>query len=614
MPHAPTSHPPLSASDPPPISGSRYQLSTTIFSRSEAPKTRDAQEREMIERERAERERVCLMDQRDPKRQMASFQVHDEEPVRDLPGRRTLESRRWRRVELQWRAFSNTELGPSSLAPLVPPLRLSRGSDAQNVDERGSRRQSCLGDWPETWIHLRRRFKKAISWDYVRSGNTSFPLRVIIRGKNTTEDFPVQWFSLRIRLVNIEQRVTLRNLGASVDTASDPRIDMSGPRLSLEISESPASDHEDSVIPPILGTCALHNDVVCHRSATAPTSKRLAFASNLSVYDTFGANVYDQRRVQVASRITWFCLIRHLASYRDAPHTVPRPGDDVTTSRQSAPTSDTMEDVRPVEHAILPESGFENLHVDGFTPGRDFAHYWSPLVLGGGGFDVGDVGGNGSAPPQRSSTIARKSQPAVTSPELIERARRAVLAPLAAAEELKKPSKLLTQFSLAGIPTVDSTGYNIDSIYQVFNLVRYRGFNDAKKRGDIDNRALISGNEISVMALVAQIPTKTLPAYLDTFLYSLPLTAENADHNQRCLNNSELLTSLFPWFSRQEGGTIKLTRSSISLMTLFLVRRTAVSKVVHDLVLHCLYDNASSRLRLQQGRTEIPEIQTNNYI
>ncbi len=33
---------------------------------------------------------------------------------------------------------------------------------------------------------------------------------------------------------------------------------------------------------------------------------------------------------------------------------------------------------------------------------------------------------------------ARKSQPAVTSPELIERARRAVLAPLAAAEELKK--------------------------------------------------------------------------------------------------------------------------------------------------------------------------------
>ncbi len=64
----------------------------------------------MIERERAERERVCLMDQRDPKRQMASFQVHDEEPVRDLPGRRTLESRRWRRVELQWRAFSNVRL------------------------------------------------------------------------------------------------------------------------------------------------------------------------------------------------------------------------------------------------------------------------------------------------------------------------------------------------------------------------------------------------------------------------------------------------------------------------------------------------------------------------
>ncbi len=151
------------------------------------------------------------------------------------------------------------------------------------------------------------------------------------------------------------------------------------------------------------------------------------------------------------------------------------------------------------------------------------------------------------------------------------------------------------------------------------------------------------------MALVAQIPTKTLPAYLDTFLYSLPLTAENADHNQRCLNNSELLTSLFPWFSRQEGGTIKLTRyvphqiflkfsahASIQIFDLFddivphpedcrfqgsarfryVLHHGAIYIVFlsHNLVLHCLYDNASSRLRLQQGRTEIPEIQTNNYI
>ncbi|KAF8996857.1 hypothetical protein BDZ89DRAFT_1148826 [Hymenopellis radicata] len=97
---------------------------------------------------------------------------------------------------------------------------------------------------------------------------------------------------------NIEQRVTttvacsLRNLGAAVDTASDPRIDMSGPRLSLDIEtavgmfyscrygqrrdaahstnepprdmlESPVSVPEKMSQSQLLSARALHNDVVC---------------------------------------------------------------------------------------------------------------------------------------------------------------------------------------------------------------------------------------------------------------------------------------------------------------------------------------------------------------
>ncbi len=46
-----------------------------------------------------------------------------------------------------------------------------------------------------------------------------------------------------------------------------------------------------------------------HRSATAPTSKRLAFASNLSVYDTFSASVYDRR----SEPATWSRLTPALA-------------------------------------------------------------------------------------------------------------------------------------------------------------------------------------------------------------------------------------------------------------------------------------------------------------
>lgn len=45
-----------------------------------------------------------------------------------------------------------------------------------------------------------------------------------------------------------------------------------------------------------------------HRSATAP-AKRLAFASNLSVYDTFPSSVYDRR----SEPATWSRLTPALA-------------------------------------------------------------------------------------------------------------------------------------------------------------------------------------------------------------------------------------------------------------------------------------------------------------
>jgi len=38
----------------------------------------------------------------------------------------------------------------------------------------------------------------------------------------------------------------------------------------------------------------LTQPTLTHRSATAPV-KRLAFAANLSIYDTFSASVYDRR-------------------------------------------------------------------------------------------------------------------------------------------------------------------------------------------------------------------------------------------------------------------------------------------------------------------------------
>lgn len=59
---------------------------------------------------------------------------------------------------------------------------------------------------------------------------------------------------------------------------------------------------------PALSTIGSSPMMLNHRSATAP-SKRLAFASNLSVYDTFSASVYDRR----SEPATWSRLTPALA-------------------------------------------------------------------------------------------------------------------------------------------------------------------------------------------------------------------------------------------------------------------------------------------------------------
>lgn len=59
---------------------------------------------------------------------------------------------------------------------------------------------------------------------------------------------------------------------------------------------------------PALSTMTNTPMMLTHRSATAP-SKRLAFANNLSVYDTFPASVYDRR----SEPATWSRLTPALA-------------------------------------------------------------------------------------------------------------------------------------------------------------------------------------------------------------------------------------------------------------------------------------------------------------
>lgn len=60
---------------------------------------------------------------------------------------------------------------------------------------------------------------------------------------------------------------------------------------------------------PVLSAMTSSPLMLTHRSATTPTSKRLMFAQNLSVYDTFPASVYDRR----SEPATWSRLTPALA-------------------------------------------------------------------------------------------------------------------------------------------------------------------------------------------------------------------------------------------------------------------------------------------------------------
>ncbi|KAI1790479.1 hypothetical protein LXA43DRAFT_891049 [Ganoderma leucocontextum] len=81
----------------------------------------------------------------------------------------------------------------------------------------------------------------------------------------------------------------------------------SGPPPS-EKEKAPLFSHPNSSAPALSTMFSSNPPTLSHRSATAP-SKRLAFAANLSVYDTFPATVYDRR----SEPATWSRLTPALA-------------------------------------------------------------------------------------------------------------------------------------------------------------------------------------------------------------------------------------------------------------------------------------------------------------
>lgn len=74
------------------------------------------------------------------------------------------------------------------------------------------------------------------------------------------------------------------------------------------VPEKSLFNHPNSSAPALSTMFSPNPPTLSQRSATAPT-KRLAFASNLSVYDTFPATVYDRR----SEPATWSRLTPALA-------------------------------------------------------------------------------------------------------------------------------------------------------------------------------------------------------------------------------------------------------------------------------------------------------------
>lgn len=74
-------------------------------------------------------------------------------------------------------------------------------------------------------------------------------------------------------------------------------------------SDKSLFNHPNSSAPVLSSVFSSNPPSLAQRSATAPIAKRLAFASNLSVYDTFPATVYDRR----SEPATWSRLTPALA-------------------------------------------------------------------------------------------------------------------------------------------------------------------------------------------------------------------------------------------------------------------------------------------------------------
>ncbi|KAF5361644.1 hypothetical protein D9758_007298 [Tetrapyrgos nigripes] len=98
----------------------------------------------------------------------------------------------------------------------------------------------------------------------------------------------------------------------SFESSPTTRSSFDAPRDSSDTASTvshPMFTHPNSSAP-VLSTVSASAPTLTHRSATTPSnSKRLAFANNLSVYDTFSANVYDRR----SEPATWSRLTPALA-------------------------------------------------------------------------------------------------------------------------------------------------------------------------------------------------------------------------------------------------------------------------------------------------------------
>lgn len=90
---------------------------------------------------------------------------------------------------------------------------------------------------------------------------------------------------------------------AAKDTSSE-----TGSVLRAPTPERGLFNHPNSSAPALSTMFNVHPPTLTHRSQTTP-AKRLAFAANLSVYDTFPATVYDRR----SEPATWSRLTPALA-------------------------------------------------------------------------------------------------------------------------------------------------------------------------------------------------------------------------------------------------------------------------------------------------------------